>query len=82
MVIIQVRFVRIDGSTNGYQRQELAQKFNEDPQCKAAVLSIMAANAGLNMATASCVIFTEIMWNPGIMVQAGRCSTTLYFQKF
>ena len=64
--------MRIDGSTSSYHRQELATRFNEDADCKAAVLSIMAANAGLNMATASCVIFAEIMWNPGIMVQAGE----------
>ena len=67
-----MRFVRIDGSTSSYHRQQVAQTFNEDDQCKAAVLSIMAANAGLNMATASCVIFAEIMWNPGIMVEAGE----------
>ena len=70
-ISVQIRFVRIDGSTSSYHRQELAQRFNENPDCKAAVLSIMAANAGLNMASASCVLFAEIMWNPGIMVQAG-----------
>lgn len=67
---LQVKSIRIDGTTSPVERQNLVQQFNADQDCKAAVLSIMAANAGLNMAAASCVIFAEIMWNPGIMVQA------------
>ena len=44
---IRVRFIRIDGSTSAFHRQQLADQFNQEKECKAAVLSVMAANAGM-----------------------------------
>lgn len=31
-----------------------------------AILSICAANAGLNLSAASLVVFGELFWNPGV----------------
>ncbi|XP_070210703.1 SWI/SNF-related matrix-associated actin-dependent regulator of chromatin subfamily A-like protein 1 [Littorina saxatilis] len=65
-----VQYIRIDGSTTSEQRNFFCRTFQSKEECKVAVLSITAANAGLNMAAASIVVFAELFWNPGILVQA------------
>ncbi|XP_076461334.1 SWI/SNF-related matrix-associated actin-dependent regulator of chromatin subfamily A-like protein 1 [Babylonia areolata] len=65
-----IQYIRIDGRTSSEQRNFLCQRFQTKEDCKVAVLSITAANAGLNLAAASIVIFAELFWNPGILVQA------------
>ncbi|XP_059474931.1 SWI/SNF-related matrix-associated actin-dependent regulator of chromatin subfamily A-like protein 1 [Neocloeon triangulifer] len=64
------RYIRIDGVTSPATRQELCQTFQEDVICKVAVLSITAANAGITLTAAHMVVFAELFWNPGIMLQA------------
>jgi SWI/SNF-related matrix-associated actin-dependent regulator 1 of chromatin subfamily A len=61
-----VGYIRIDGSTTSQQRHFFCTKFQTKEDCKVAILSITAANAGLNMAAASIVIFGELFWNPGV----------------
>ena len=51
-------------------RQELCDQFQNDDLCRAAVLSITAAGVGLTLHAASCVIFAELFWNPGQIMQA------------
>ncbi|XP_063720872.1 SWI/SNF-related matrix-associated actin-dependent regulator of chromatin subfamily A-like protein 1 [Symsagittifera roscoffensis] len=63
-------FIRIDGKTLAYDRQPLVDKFQEDPDCRVALLSIMAANTGLTLTAASVVVFAELYWNPGDLIQA------------
>ncbi|XP_071102073.1 SWI/SNF-related matrix-associated actin-dependent regulator of chromatin subfamily A-like protein 1 [Haliotis cracherodii] len=63
-------FIRIDGKTSSEERNIRCQRFQNSESVKAAVLSITAANAGLNMAAATVVVFAELFWNPGILVQA------------
>jgi len=41
-----------------------------DPDCIAAVLALTAASQGITLTAASTVIFAEMHWTPGIMVQA------------
>jgi len=66
----KVSFIRIDGSTTANARQALVEKFQTDEDCLVAVLSITAANTGLNLTAATTVIFAELYWNPGALVQA------------
>ncbi|XP_033099293.1 SWI/SNF-related matrix-associated actin-dependent regulator of chromatin subfamily A-like protein 1 [Anneissia japonica] len=63
-------FMRIDGSTSLEKRQENCDVFQMNDECVAAVLSITAANSGLTLTAASLVIFAELFWNPGILMQA------------
>ncbi len=63
-------YIRIDGSTPSVQRGELVNGFQNNPQCCVALLSITACGYGLTLTSASDVVFVEMYWNPGIMVQA------------
>ncbi|XP_026866657.2 SWI/SNF-related matrix-associated actin-dependent regulator of chromatin subfamily A-like protein 1 isoform X2 [Electrophorus electricus] len=65
-----VGYIRVDGSTPSAERQQLCERFQFSPQCRVAVLSIMAANMGLTLHAADLVVFAELFWNPGILIQA------------
>eukprot|EP01134_Creolimax_fragrantissima_P005684 CFRG5684T1 len=65
-----VEYIRIDGSTNSKLRQTRANSFQDDPSCRVALLSLLAANAGLTLTAAATVIFAELSWNPGDLLQA------------
>ncbi|XP_065666233.1 SWI/SNF-related matrix-associated actin-dependent regulator of chromatin subfamily A-like protein 1 isoform X4 [Hydra vulgaris] len=62
--------IRIDGSTNSKQRQVLVDDFTNNKECLIAILSLTAAGTGLNISVSSCVIFAELYWNPGQLIQA------------
>ncbi|GFS00493.1 SWI/SNF-related matrix-associated actin-dependent regulator of chromatin subfamily A-like protein 1 [Elysia marginata] len=66
----KVRYIRIDGSTTSEQRNYFCRKFQTDKEYKLAILSITAANAGLNLSAGNIVVFAELFWNPGFLVQA------------
>ncbi len=66
----KTRLIRIDGRTASSGRQALCDAFQSDPAVRAALLSITAASTGLTLTAASCVIFAELYWNPGIIAQA------------
>ncbi|XP_011493885.1 PREDICTED: SWI/SNF-related matrix-associated actin-dependent regulator of chromatin subfamily A-like protein 1 [Ceratosolen solmsi marchali] len=66
----KILFIRIDGKTNSNQRKFYVDMFQEDDKILVAVLSILAANAGITMTAARLVIFAELSWNPGILAQA------------
>ncbi|KAK1902864.1 SWI/SNF-related matrix-associated actin-dependent regulator of chromatin subfamily A-like [Dissostichus eleginoides] len=65
-----VSFIRIDGSTSSADRQLLCNRFQSSTQTCVAVLSITAANMGLTLHAADLVVFAELFWNPGVLVQA------------
>jgi len=52
------------------KRQESVRRFQEDPDVSVAVLSVTAAGTGLTLTAASTVVFAELHWTPGIMIQA------------
>ncbi|KAH6768205.1 chromatin remodeling factor18 [Perilla frutescens var. frutescens] len=66
----KVECIRIDGSTPAGSRQALVTDFQEKDSVKAAVLSIKAGGVGLTLTAASTVIFAELSWTPGDIIQA------------
>ncbi|XP_070694755.1 SWI/SNF-related matrix-associated actin-dependent regulator of chromatin subfamily A-like protein 1 isoform X2 [Pempheris klunzingeri] len=65
-----VSYIRIDGTTPSAERQQLCEKFQHSTNSCVAVLSITAANMGLTLHSADLVIFAELFWNPGVLIQA------------
>ncbi|XP_007577659.1 SWI/SNF-related matrix-associated actin-dependent regulator of chromatin subfamily A-like protein 1 isoform X2 [Poecilia formosa] len=65
-----VSFIRIDGATPSAERQQLCEKFQFSSKSCVAVLSVTAANMGLTLHSADLVIFAELFWNPGVLIQA------------
>uniref|UniRef100_A0A8C0BW70 SWI/SNF-related matrix-associated actin-dependent regulator of chromatin subfamily A-like protein 1 n=1 Tax=Buteo japonicus TaxID=224669 RepID=A0A8C0BW70_9AVES len=65
-----VEYIRIDGSTPSAERQFLCQKFQFSEKQVVAVLSLTAANMGLTLSAADLVVFAELFWNPGVLIQA------------
>ncbi|XP_029129438.1 SWI/SNF-related matrix-associated actin-dependent regulator of chromatin subfamily A-like protein 1 isoform X2 [Cajanus cajan] len=66
----KVGCIRIDGRTPAASRQQLVTEFQEKDAIKAAVLSIKAGGVGLTLTAASTVIFAELSWTPGDIIQA------------
>ena len=62
--------MRIDGATPTGIRQKLVDEFQNDEGTRVAVLSIKAAGMGLTLTAASLVVFGELSWTPGDIVQA------------
>ncbi|NWY76469.1 SMAL1 protein, partial [Erithacus rubecula] len=65
-----IEHIRIDGSTSSAERQALCHKFQFSEKQAVAVLSLTAANMGLTLSAADLVVFAELFWNPGILIQA------------
>ncbi|KAM0680707.1 SWI/SNF- matrix-associated actin-dependent regulator of chromatin subfamily A-like protein 1 [Glugoides intestinalis] len=65
-----VKCVRIDGNTIAGKRQALVEQFQNDESVRAAVLSLTACSTGLTLTAGKAVIFAELYWNPGTMLQA------------
>ncbi|KAJ7407414.1 DNA annealing helicase and endonuclease ZRANB3 [Willisornis vidua] len=66
----KVRYVRIDGSVPSAERIHLVHQFQKDPETRVAILSIQAAGQGLTFTAATHVVFAELYWDPGHIVQA------------
>ncbi|XP_042565675.1 LOW QUALITY PROTEIN: SWI/SNF-related matrix-associated actin-dependent regulator of chromatin subfamily A-like protein 1 [Clupea harengus] len=65
-----VNYIRIDGSTPSAERQQLCERFQFSEKSCVAVLSITAANMGITLHAADLVVFAELFWNPGVLIQA------------
>lgn len=66
----KVGFVRIDGHVASVKRLGLVKDFQEQKSIRMAVLGIKAAGVGYTLTQASTVVFAEMAWTPGDMVQA------------
>ena len=62
--------MRIDGTTPPRERQRLVEAFQNNPSTRLALLSVTAAGTGLTLTAASAVLFAELHWTPGVLVQA------------
>lgn len=65
-----VGFIKIDGSTPSSQRQPLCDTFQTNDSVRVALLSLTAASTGLTLTAGKAVIFAELYWNPGTLLQA------------
>jgi len=63
------KFIRIDGSTPQKDRMGLVATFAK-PHTNIAILSIGACGTGFNFTMCSHIIFAELLWNPGELLQA------------
>ncbi|VDP02766.1 unnamed protein product [Soboliphyme baturini] len=70
LAVKSVGFIRIDGSTTSENRKKLCDQFQTNPEVKLALLSITAASTGITLTAANMVIFAELFWNPGTLLQA------------
>lgn len=61
---LEIPHVRIDGGVSGSTRSERVEFFQNNPKIRVAVLSTLAANAGITLTAASTVCFFELEFNP------------------
>lgn len=64
------KYIRIDGKTPSSERSKLVNSFQNEENVKVAILSIRAAGVGLTLTAASIVVFAEMTWTPGEIIQA------------
>jgi SWI/SNF-related matrix-associated actin-dependent regulator 1 of chromatin subfamily A len=67
---LDIPFMRLDGSTNMADRQEMIDKFYADPSIKVFMLSTRAGGAGINLAAANRVVIFDSGFNPQDDIQA------------
>ena len=65
-----IEYIRIDGNTKQDKRYDYVNNFQQNKNCKVAILSIIAASTGITLTSAHLVIFAELTWTPSIMIQA------------
>ena len=64
-----VGHIRIDGNVCSNKRFEMVKRFQNEDDCKVAILSIGAAGTGITLTKASLVVFAELTWTPAVMIQ-------------
>jgi DNA excision repair protein ERCC-6 len=64
------RYVRMDGSTNIKDRQDLVDRFNRDQDLHVFLLTTKVGGLGVNLTGADRVIIYDPDWNPSTDVQA------------
>ncbi|KAJ4457298.1 putative Chromatin remodeling factor18 [Paratrimastix pyriformis] len=70
-IILQpAEYIRIDGGTPAARRSEFVQRFQSSDEVRVAILSLTAASTGFSLTASSTVVFAELCWTPGILVQA------------
>lgn len=77
-----VKYIRIDGKTKEEHRTRMVSEFQASYDCngtdggeeeespRVALLSILAVGMGVTLTAANKVIFAELYWTPGALLQA------------
>lgn len=65
-----VQYLRMDGSVEATKRQDIVNRFNNDPSYDCLLLTTSVGGLGLNLTGADTVIFVEHDWNPQKDIQA------------
>lgn len=65
-----INYLRMDGSTSIKARQDLVDKFNNDPDLHVFLLTTKVGGLGVNLTGANRVIIYDPDWNPSTDVQA------------
>jgi|GEM_PF-124116 len=60
----------IHGGVSVKKRQEMVDRFQNDPRDRVMVLSLKAAGTGLNLTAAAAVVHYDLWWNPAVEDQA------------
>jgi len=69
-----LKYCRIDGNVKVFDRQEMIDAFNSDPEIKCFLLSTRAGGLGINLTAADTCIIFDSDWNPHQDSQAqDRC---------
>jgi len=63
-----IRYEYLDGQTN--DRKSCVKRFQEDPDCRAFLISLKAGGHGLNLTAADYVFILDPWWNPAVEMQA------------
>ncbi|CDW57051.1 SWI:SNF matrix associated [Trichuris trichiura] len=66
----KVHAIRIDGSVSSEKRKIYCDKFQNSDDVRVALLSITAASTGITLTASRLVVFAELFWNPGVLIQA------------
>ena len=66
----EVGYIRIDGNVSMKHRAEMVERFQDDDVTIVALLSIQACGTGLNLTRANAVLFAELFWSTGGVLQA------------
>lgn len=67
---LDIKFMRLDGSTNMQVRQDMIDQFTNDESITVFMLSTKAGGAGINLAAANKVIIFDAGFNPQDDIQA------------
>eukprot|EP00929_Paragymnodinium_shiwhaense_P031338 TRINITY_DN17576_c0_g1_i1.p1 TRINITY_DN17576_c0_g1~~TRINITY_DN17576_c0_g1_i1.p1 ORF type:complete len:925 (-),score=271.70 TRINITY_DN17576_c0_g1_i1:183-2957(-) len=67
---LNMKHIRIDGSTSSEERRRQVDVFQADKATRVAILGMQAAGVGITLTAASTVVFVELHWTPGILLQA------------
>jgi len=66
----QEKYIRIDGRTPSQDRHVQVDLFQSEPTVRVALLAISAAGSAITLTAASTVLFAELYWTPGSLLQA------------